>query len=266
LDPQADFLLHLSQEYLRFGLPDEALAALAQVSELSDSEGKQATLLMKLQAFHQKNDIPKLLSLGETLPKDAGLPTPAAEALASAYWQVGLKDKAHLWLKKAFTYIPSLTELRELYKGKPKISSADKASLTLQGVLVLAIKSRLGYHFALENLIPLVWRYRPTTCCFQDEVNLLADARGESPEILKELHGTLAQVLYHVFGIYTAFFTHLLHSGAGPQVKIYLGTDPALLDKAEELKELYWKVATPWPNDPSWQEIMNREADLLGFP
>jgi hypothetical protein len=266
LDQEADFLLHLSQEYLRFGFSDEALATLADVSEMADPEAKQAALLMQLQALHQKNDLPKLLSLGETLPEDAELPPHAAQVLASAYWLVGLKDKARQWLQKSFSYVPTVMEVREFYKAKPEISPEEKTTPTLEEVLELAIKTRLGYHFALENLLPVVWRCRPTTCCFQDQVKLLADARGESPEILKKLHGAFAQVLYHVFGVYTAFFMHLSLPGGVPLVKLYLGTDPALLDRVEELEELYWKAATPWQNEPAWQEIMEREADLLGYP
>ncbi len=263
---EADFLLHLSAEYLRFYLPDEALAALTEIPDTAGLEAKQATSFMRIQALHQKNDLPKLIFLAETLSQDAEMPPHIAEMLASACWDVGLKDNAHQWLQKAFTYIPTLIELRELYKEKPKKSSRSKTLPTLEEVLELAIGARLGYHFVLENLLPIVWHCRPATCCFQDQVKLLEDARGESAEILKKLHGTLAQVLYHAFGIHTAFFVHLASPKGVPLVKLYFVTDPALLDRLEDLEELYWKAATPWQNEPIWQEIMVREGDLLGYP
>ncbi len=274
MSQEVKFLRYLARDYLRFHLPDEALAVLAELPDDVSPEDKADALSIKVYALYQKQDLTKLVYLGDTLPDDVTLPGPAIRVLCSAYWTAGLKDKTRQLLKVACRHVPTLTELRELYPGGSEfleLLDTDHPPSSLEGFLKMAIKTRLGYHFVLENLIPLVWQCRQVTCCFSDQVEVLLEAEDKlEGKGLKKLYLAVAQILKQIFGVYTAFFAYCLpmaREGHGaPVTKLYLGTEPGLLDRVQELEELYWQTATPWNNDPCWQELMLKEATILGYP
>jgi hypothetical protein len=263
---ESQFLLKLASEYGKLGFLDRALSALDCIGE-QDTEHYQSAKFMKLGILLAKNDFAKVISLGEAMGGSENLPSESALHLAVAYWHVGAKNLAFQALQMAFKHVPSAEEVYDFLKAIPEHKLQPKA-YDIDDLLEIAAQSLMGYHFALDNLAPLIWEARSSTCCSYEQIPILYLAErypGDTRKIFLEF----ARDLYTEFNIYTAFFPRFVpasHSGNEIiSMKIYFSKEENFYLRVREMENLYREEVTPWIS-PKWGPYMERDANFLDYP
>ncbi len=268
MEPEYSFMLRLAMKYVNLYLYDQALKVLGQIPE-TEAEAHQMAQFLTLHVYLMKKDFPRVISLGEDLGGPGNMPALAAQDLATAYWNTETKAQAQEALKISNWHIPGITEIHDLLTDIPPDQIKPQPD-SLEAVLEKASKLNLGYHFALENIAPLLWDSRAATCCLDSQIPFLVHTQGLHPSEAKRGHLAVATVLYLEFGVYTAFmpyFTAAQQNTLGiPYVKLYLSREPDIFARVQELENLYWDSATLKQAGPGWQAYLEKEAALLGYP
>ena len=264
--PESQFLLKLASEYWKLGFLDHALLALDKIGE-TDQEHYQPARLMELGIFLEKNDFSKVISLGEAMGGAENLPSGSALNLAVAYWYVGAKNLALQALQMGFKHVPTGSEVHEFLKAIPEHKLQPRPN-SVEDLLETAAQILMGYHFALDNLAPLIYGARLSTSCFYEQIPILylterysADARAIFLEFARDI--------YTEFNIYTAFFPRLApaaNSGTETvSMKIYFFKEEDFYLRVQELETFYKEEVTPWLS-PKWGPYAIKEANFLDYP
>lgn len=264
--PESQFLLRLASEYWKLGFLDQALSALDAIGE-TDQEHYQSARFMELGILLEKNDFPKVISLGETMGGAENLPSESALNLAVAYWHVGAKNLALQALRMGFKHVPTGSEVHEFLKAIPEHKLQTKPN-DVEDLLETAAQSLMGYHFALDNLAPLIWDARSSTCCFHDQIPLLSLAlrySGDARSIFLEF----TRDIYTQFNTYTVFFprfTPASRSGAASiDMKVYFFKEEDFYHRFQEMESFYIEEVTPWLS-PKWGPYVEKEANFFDYP
>lgn len=263
MDQEPRFLLALAAEYMKQSLLDHALDILAKIST-TDEEAYHTAQSLSLRIHFLKKDFPRVIYLAEAFGGAEKLHPGLARDLATAYWNSGAKAMARQALKIASAYLPEISVVKEFLESIP----SDQINRKLPDPAELLEKSLqyyLGYHFALDNLSPLIYGVRSATCGFYDQIPLLARVEELPDNELKEGYLSLVGLLYREFNVITVFGPYFIHSGI-PLIKLYFSKNFDIFARVQEIESHFWAEATPWPEGLGWDRYLEEEASFLGYP